>query len=151
MLQNIWWKINRSIKKECNIQIFPLIFDPACLLSTRLLHSLNRSHVRGNFPPENNNNSLPWLLFPYFFYEWYPLDVHSISHMFSLYSTCCSNGLNIILSQSAYLPICLSAYRFAGKKYLNIQTGSGADDRTGFISRKNCFKNRSIFLMTLSL
>ena len=22
----------------------------------------------GNFPPENNDDNLPWLLFPYFFY-----------------------------------------------------------------------------------
>ena len=24
--------------------------------------------MRGNFPPENNDNCLPWLLSPYFFY-----------------------------------------------------------------------------------
>ena len=37
--------------KKCNIQISPLILYPTRLLSTCLLHSLNRSHVCGNSPP----------------------------------------------------------------------------------------------------
>ena len=42
---------NQSIYyKKCNIQISPHIFDPACLLSTRLLHSLNRSKCAAIFP-----------------------------------------------------------------------------------------------------
>ena len=42
---------NQSIYyKKCNIQISPHIFDPVRLLSTRLLHSLNRSMCVAIFP-----------------------------------------------------------------------------------------------------
>ena len=50
-LSGLRWKINQSIIKKCTIQIFPHIFDPARLLSTRLLlYSLNRSMCAAIFP-----------------------------------------------------------------------------------------------------
>ena len=53
MLQNIWWKTNWLAIKYVIKKYHPPppSFDPARLLSTRLLHSLNRSYVGGHFPP----------------------------------------------------------------------------------------------------
>ena len=65
--QSIYYKI-------CNVQISCHNFDPVRLLSIRLLRSLDRSlWVGGHFPPESNDDSLPWLLYKSFFYGRIPL------------------------------------------------------------------------------
>ena len=70
---------NQSIyHKICNIQISPNNFDPARLLSICLLHSLNKVEAcGGHFPPESNDDSLPWFLYKSFFYG---MDIHKLSY-----------------------------------------------------------------------
>ena len=43
---------DKRVLYKCNIQISPLVFDPARLLSIGLLHSLNRSMCAAIFPHE---------------------------------------------------------------------------------------------------
>ena len=55
----------KNVIYKYSIHIFDLT---RCFLSTLLLQSLNRSHVGCHFPPESNDDSLPWLLSSSFFY-----------------------------------------------------------------------------------
>ena len=102
--QSIYYKI-------CNVQISCHNFDPVRLLSIRLLRSLDRSlWVGGHFPPESNDDSLPWLLYKSFFYGRIPLSsfflisktknvMHSLCRELDNFSTFAASFLFPVLCQ----------------------------------------------------